>query len=519
VIWAGRPASLAIVTDVSKRKQAETALSALNGVLEARIAKRTEQLQATLENISEGLALFDSDDRLAFCNETYRRFFAPIADLIEPGVAYETLVRATLEQGIADHPGASVEDKVQARLAKHREPKDNFEVDLSDGRWLIISERKTADGGIVLVQTDITKVKQAEQQALSILDASPLAVGVSRISDGELLYVNAKYRELYGAPPSDRSAIDSWADPVDRERFLEIFRRDHRVPETEAMMIRRDGSRFWAEVAWERIPALGEDTLLFWNHDISDLAAARQDMQHAKEEAETANRAKSEFLSQMSHELRTPLNAVLGFAQVMRDFADPPLTGESGEHLRQVISGAKHLGELIEDVLDLSKIEAGRLDISLVAIELAPFLDECLVLAGPLAEARNITIVDKVDQQAIGQIVADPTRLKQVLLNILSNAVKYNSEGGSIVIETSDGTEGMLRLSVTDSGPGIPADRHGEVFEAFSRLGAEKHGIEGTGIGLTISRQLMELMGGSLDFDSTLGKGSRFWLDVPNGKP
>ncbi len=487
-------------------------------MLESRIAKRTEQLQATLESISEGLALFDSDDRLAFCNETYRRFFAPIAHLIEPGVAYETLVRATLEQGIADHPGASVEDKVQARLAKHREPKDNFEVGLSDGRWLIISERKTADGGIVLVQTDITKVKQAEQQALSILDASPLAVGVSRISDGELLYVNAKYRELFGEPPSDRSAIDSWADPADRERFLEIFRRDHRVPETEAMMIRRDGSRFWAEVTWEKIPALGEDTVLFWNHDISDLAAARQDMQHAKEEAETASRAKSEFLSRMSHELRTPLNAVLGFAQVMRDFSDPPLSGEAGEHLRQIISGARHLGELIEDVLDLSKIETGRLDISLLVIELAPFLEECLVLARPMAEARDITIVDKVGGQAFWQVVADPTRLKQVLLNMLSNAVKYNREGGSIVIEASGERHGMLRLSVTDSGPGIAADRQAEVFQAFSRLGAEKNGIEGTGIGLTISRHLMEMMGGGLDFDSALGKGSRFWLDVPNDK-
>ena len=528
IVWNDAPASLAFVEDISERKRAEAALSALNKELESRVAirsrelaEKSEQLRASLDNISQGFVWYDENDELVFCNESFAQLAPAISHLIKPGVSYETVLRASIAYGVVEHPGADVEEQVQRRLEKHREPKGDFEVALKDGRWLTLSERKTHDGGTVMVQTDITEVKRAEQEARSILDANPFAVGVSRIADGTLLYVNARYAELFNVAEDEvlgRPAIENWAVPAERERLLEIFRRDSRVPETEVTMKRSDGSTFPVQVVWERIPAFGEDTVLFWNQDISDLVAARENLEHAKEEAETANRAKSEFLSQMSHELRTPLNAVLGFAQVMRDFADPPLSGETAEHLHQIISGAKHLGELIEDVLDLSRIETGRLDIAPLAMALAPFLDECLMLAGPMAEVRDITIIDKVDRQAIGHAVADPTRLKQVLLNLLSNAVKYNREGGSIVIEASDGAEGMLRLSVTDGGPGIPLDRHGEVFQAFSRLGVERRGIEGTGIGLTISRELMGLMGGALDFESTLGNGSRFWLDVPNSK-
>ena len=511
-------------TDVSELKRREEELRLLNERLEHRVDERTrelgekaDQLQIALESISEGFALFDSDDRLVFCSDAYPRFLAPIAHLIKPGVPYETLVRATIEHGVADYPGETQEKMLESRLARHREQKGNFQVGLSDGRWLLVAERRTGDGSTVLLQTDITEVKRAEQEARSILDASPYAVGVSRISDGEFLYVNAGLAELLGIPAAEiigRSAIDFWADPADRETFLDIFRRDNRVPATEVQLKRCDGSLFWGSLAWERLPLFGADALLFWGQDISDLVAAREEV-HARQDAEAANRAKSEFLSQMSHELRTPLNAIIGFAQLLRDYPDQPLTREQAENVGQILYGGRHLLELIDGILDLARIEAGRLTLSLEPVDLPQAMRQSLVLIQPLADERGVSVMVAADIASAPAVTADAKRLTQVVLNLLSNAVKYNRDKGKVTVTAAAADSNMMRLSISDTGPGIADDKHDEVFQPFARLGAEASDIEGTGIGLTISRQLIESMGGRLDFDSEVGHGSTFWFELP----
>jgi signal transduction histidine kinase len=221
----------------------------------------------------------------------------------------------------------------------------------------------------------------------------------------------------------------------------------------------------------------------------------------------------------MSHELRTPLNAILGFTQLLRDYPDQPLSDEQQGHIKQILDGGKHLLGLVNDVLDLARVESGRLAVSLESTDLAQAVRESLVLVQQLAEERDIAVTLDTELASAIFVNADPSRLKQVLLNVLSNAVKYNRDKGSVTVTAKTSGNGMLRISVSDTGSGIAPQKHDEVFRPFSRLGAEASKIEGTGIGLTISRQLIESMGGTLDFESTLGSGSTFWFEVPLAAP
>jgi PAS domain S-box-containing protein len=244
--------------------------------------------------------------------------------------------------------------------------------------------------------------------------------------------------------------------------------------------------------------------------DISERKQYEQEIIAAKDEAERANNAKSEFLSSMSHELRTPMNAILGFGQLLE--IDAGLSEEQADYVGEMIKAGRHLLELINEVLDLSRIESGNINLSLEPLPCAELIEECLALVKPIAQGVGIAIKDAV----IGGYVirADRTRLKQVLLNLLSNAIKYNRPQGEVEILASV-QDGLVRLAVSDTGYGIPAVRQQELFQPFSRLGAENTAIEGTGIGLTISRRIVEMMGGTIGMDSEEGRGSTFWIELP----
>lgn len=246
--------------------------------------------------------------------------------------------------------------------------------------------------------------------------------------------------------------------------------------------------------------------------DVTEQKRIHDALVEAKENADFANKAKSEFLSHMSHELRTPLNAVIGFGQLLELDPESPLNNDQAEAVRHIVDAGRHLLQLINEVLDLSKIETGRLDIRIATIPLEPILKETQELISTLATKRNIRVI--LSDCPDIQIRADSARLKQALLNILSNAVKYNKEGGYISIKVASRKNNRLRITITDSGPGIPTAMQARLFEPFNRLGAEKTDIEGTGIGLSITKRFIEAMGGTIGLHSKPGEGSSFWIEL-----
>jgi signal transduction histidine kinase/ActR/RegA family two-component response regulator len=233
------------------------------------------------------------------------------------------------------------------------------------------------------------------------------------------------------------------------------------------------------------------------------------ELRAAREAAEEANRAKSEFLSRMSHELRTPLNSILGFGQLLELDSR---TDEEQENVGHIIKAGRHLLELINEILDLARIETGRLGLSMEPVRVGDVVEEALGFFGPLAADRTLRISAGPCDDDL-HVAADRQRLQQVLLNVVGNAVKYNNEGGSIALDT-DVRGDRVRISVTDTGPGIAEDQLAMVFTPFERLGAEQSTIEGSGLGLALARRLVDAMGGSIGVDSTVGEGSTFWIDL-----
>ena len=275
---------------------------------------------------------------------------------------------------------------------------------------------------------------------------------------------------------------------------------------------RKDGSNFpvecWSQPIKRADEVLGNVVTFL---DITERKLEEQKLVLAKNESDKANLAKSEFLARMSHELRTPLNAILGFAQLLD--LDKSLSKRSKEFGIEIHNAGHHLLSLINDVLDLAKIEAGRINIELKIITLKEIINECAALIIPLAQQSGIQLQYDDDIKDI-LIEVDPTRLTEVLLNLLSNAVKYNCDKGTIRLEVKLKDNNRLRISVTDTGTGLTISQQQKLFKPFERLGAERTQIEGTGIGLVISKHIIEMMNGNIGVDSTAGQGSTFWVEL-----
>jgi len=249
----------------------------------------------------------------------------------------------------------------------------------------------------------------------------------------------------------------------------------------------------------------------------AQLETSNQDLALATETAEQANRAKSEFLSSMSHELRTPLNAIIGFGQLLDAERFPVTPEKRREFTGHIVRAGSHLLSLINEILNLAQIESGRLTVSVESVLLGELLEDCQTMIAPLGARRGVRI-EFPAHCALG-VKADRVRLKQILLNLLSNAVKYNREQGTVAVECTSAGEGRVRISVQDTGAGLRPDQLASLFQPFNRLGQEAGEVEGTGIGLVVTKRLVELMGGTIGVDSNPGVGSVFWVELQAAEP
>jgi PAS domain S-box-containing protein len=394
--------------------------------------------------------------------------------------------------------------------------------------WANLSKTSVRDASGAMVQAisviqDITVRKEAEaamreseSRFRAFIEQSPMAIGVFNL-EGKGLYANGRFmevlglrreEELVGRPAHEFFAPQFREDSKERSRLRTL---GLPVPaEYESVCVRADGTRFPVHLAVAPIELPGGAVSIAFLSDITERKRAEED-RIARELADRANRAKSEFLSRMSHELRTPLNAILGFAQLLKM---DELRPDQERGVDQIDKSGRHLLNLVNEVLDIAKIEAGRMRLSPEPVQLEGVVEEALELIRPLAGVRRISVSYDARTSPGPLVLADRQGLMQVLLNLLSNAVKYNREGGEIAVMARDASDGHLRLQVKDTGQGIAPEKMGRLFVPFDRLGMEALEQEGTGLGLALSKGLMEAMGGSIGAKSALGKGSTFWLEL-----
>jgi PAS domain S-box-containing protein len=358
-------------------------------------------LTGAVDAAQDAFALFDDQDRLVLVNSAARQLLGRNEPDAIVGMRFGDLLRVSVDSGVFDLSNESRDALLARWLAYHAAAAGTLEVQTGTGRYLRVTERKTADQGTVAVIADVT-----------------------------------------------------------------------------------------------------------------DDVEAADELRHARETAEAASAAKSEFLSSMSHELRTPLNAILGFAQLLERDRKRPLDERQLERLGHVLRGGEHLLRLIDDVLDLARIEARRISVSTEPVELPSVLQEVITTLEPMASRAQIEIAPLALPAQLPAVLADRTRVAQILMNFGSNAIKYGKPNGRVAFAVEPRGP-VLRLTVTDDGIGIPADKRDRIFEPFQRAGQETGPIEGTGIGLTISKRLTELMHGTIGFSSELGRGSQFWIELP----
>jgi PAS domain S-box-containing protein len=376
-----------------------------------------------------------------------------------------------------------------------------------------ISERKRLEAATKLVNQRLVSAVEASQDAFALFD-----------HQDRLVLCNSVYRSLVGDTVpgavvglSYEQILDAWLDDIEfaseaeRLRFTkeQLLRRSH--VSTASCDLRMKDGRSLRLI--DRVTAEGGTVATVW--DLTQDTLAAEELRDARTSAEAASRAKSEFLSSMSHELRTPLNAILGFAQLLRRDRKEPLSQRHLERVGQILAGGEHLLRLIDDILDLSRVEAGKVAISIEPISVPDVLDHVIATLEPMAIKAAVNLELGPMPADLPLIMADRTRFAQILINFGSNAIKYNRARGGVSFWVKQLDSKRVRLTVLDTGLGIPADKQPKLFQPFQRAGQETGPIEGTGIGLFISKRLAELMQGEVGFSSKEGKGSEFWVDMP----
>lgn len=531
---------LGVVHDITDKREAEIALQS-----------SIDLNRAIINQSPIGISIYDESGQCIAANRA-------IADMIG---ATEDQVLQQNYHNIESWKKSGLYESAKIVLNEGVIQREEFEVKSTFNKDIIIEAYLSTFNNrgkphLLLMLSDISERKKAEEE-LHIKDiAMSTSINPIAMSDmqGKINYVNQAYidmwgfgsaDEIIGRTPADMSQSDEEAETVVSSLMQNGYWQG------EIVSKRKDGSLFDTQLSatvvrdakgnplcmmasfidvTERKQLLNELTMHKKNLEkrIEERTEALQktlrlisleneerkrveySLKQAKDEAEKANQLKSDFLGRMSHELRTPMNAILGFSQLLEM---EELNENSMDCVNEIARAGQHLLKLINEVLDLSKIEAGSVDIIITPESLNKIIDECLSLVKGLANDFDVNLHKHLLHEEDVTISVDHTRFKEVLINLLSNAIKYNKPGGDVSVESKIIKDGVLRISVSDTGDGIPEEKRETIFEPFNRMGAEFSEIEGTGIGLTISKQLIEMMGGRIGLESTPGVGSTFWVE------
>ncbi len=410
------------------------------------------------------------------------------------------------------------------RISAHAKGGRRVEIELRSAR--------RSDGGWLLMALDMTRFKE-ESRFRELLEAAPDAI-IKVDREGRIVLINVIAEQMFGyareelvGEPVDKLIPESargrhgahraayWANPVTRPMGFGMI----------LMARRRDGTEFPVEISLSpvktddgfRVMAIIRDATAKQKADEA-LHEANQRLEEQNRELDRANQLKSEFLASMSHELRTPLHTIIGFTELLAEEIEGPLNEKQKRFLSHVHQDSKHLLELINDILDLSKIEAGQMQLHPEAFDARAAINEAVNSTRPMASGRGITVESRVSRETV--IEADRVRFREILDNLLSNAVKFTPDGGSVWVESraDSPSPGMTAFCVGDTGIGIAPDDHAAVFDKFRQVSSTTRGVrEGTGLGLAIVRSFVELHGGTIALESEPGKGSRFTFTMPAG--
>jgi len=496
-----------------------------------RLEEQHSQLFTAIDALAESVVLFDAEDRFVFSNKTFRSHNIPVLDSLEFGKTYEEYLRAAINQGLMLSAIGREEEWLQERLERHRNPTGPIEVERQDGMWLLVHEQRLENGGLVLLSTTITEQKRAEEaetraaaRLRDILEIAPEAVFT--ISDDKKIQLfNHGAERIFGYTAEEvRGRHFDFLMP-DRFRHNHV----HYVSEFEdsgdtyrlmdsrgeIVGLRKDGSEFPATASVSSLEAGGDRMFTVMMQDVSARRKAENERRVALLEAEKANRAKSEFLASMSHELRTPLNAILGFADIIRH----QYLGDIGqekylEYANDIHSSGDHLLSLINDILDLSAIEAGKRSLNIEGLNIADVIEETVSIVGELASHKQIKLVTDASND-LPTLHADKRAIRQILLNLISNALKFTPENGVVTV-SAELSARKINMKVTDTGCGISSDDLLKLVNPFTRIEQNPHlATEGTGLGLSITKSLVELHEGKMEIESDIGNGTAVTISLP----
>ncbi|MDO9283396.1 MAG: PAS-domain containing protein [Aquabacterium sp.] len=506
--------------------------------LSTELTVKTEALELTLDSMAQGILSIGADGRTNFHNQRMLQLLDLPQALMAARPSMDDITRYQTEHGHFGDDLHLMDDATRAAFSRWRNgglaefPPSYVRRTLA-GLVLEVKSRYLPGGGVVRTFSDVTPYFDAQQKlADSEAQARKLALVAAHtdnavtITDAQrrIEWVNEGFTRLTGYRLDEavgRLAAEllrgADSDAAEVARMDQQLRMELRTT-GELQHVAKSGRRYWFAVETQAIldDAGQVRQYISIGRDISERKAAEQALRAARDEAQRASQAKSEFLSAMSHELRTPMNAILGFAQLLA--ADPsfPLPARQQGQVREILRAGAHLLELISDVLDLARVEAGKQPIVIESVAVATLMDDCLALMRPVAQERNIRLeTAHATIPCTCCVAADRTRLKQVMLNLLSNAIKYNHDGGRVLLDCVDEHDAVC-IRVSDTGPGLSPDQRERLFNAFDRLGAEGSAVEGAGIGLVLSKRMVELMHGHIGVDSAPGVGSTFSVRLPS---